>query len=187
MRIISGKYKGKKLINPSNDEIRPSSDRLRETIFNVLDGGRYGNILDGELIIDLFSGTGALGLEAVSRGNPKKVIFVDNSQKSVNIINSNIESLKLNREKTKVLLKDATDWIDWKEEKIGLIFSDPPYFKDLSLIALTALAKIQAIKNGAIIILENAKNEEIPEINNFDLIETRKIRKSKINFFVFKN
>ena len=72
----------------------------------------------------------------------------------------------------------------WDQKPHG---KDPPYFKDLSIIALTALAKIQAIKNGAIIILENAKNEEIPEINNFDLIETRKIGKSKINFFVFKN
>ena len=187
MRIIAGQYKGKKLVNPSNDEIRPSSDRLRETIFNVLDGGRYGNILDGELIIDLFSGTGALGLESISRGNPKKVIFVDNSQKSINIINSNIESLKINSKKTKVLLKDASDWIDWKEEKIGLIFSDPPYFKDLSIMALTALAKIHAIKNGALIILESSKKEVIPEINNFDLIETRKIGKSKVNFFIFRD
>ena len=186
MRIIAGQFKGKKLFQPSNKEIRPSSDRLRETIFGILEGGRYGKPLESEVIIDLFSGTGALGLEAFSRGNPKKMIFVDNSISSINIIKSNIEHLKIDPQRITLLSKNAESWSDWNEKKSGLIFSDPPYFSQLSENAISSLVNIGAIKNGAIFVIETSDKELTPNIEKISLIESRRIGKSKIHFLIYK-
>ena len=79
MRIISGKYKRRKLLSPKDILTRPSTDRLRETLMGVLEGGRLGHPLKSKIILDVFSGTGALGIEASSRGNPEKVIFIENN------------------------------------------------------------------------------------------------------------
>ena len=78
MRIISGKYKRRKLLSPKDILTRPSTDRLRETLMGVLEGGKLGHPLKSKIIIDVFAGTGALGIEASSRGNPEKVIFIEN-------------------------------------------------------------------------------------------------------------
>ena len=78
MRIIAGKYKRRKLFTPKGIQTRPSTDRLRETLMAILEGGRFGFPLNSNLIIDVFAGTGALGIEAASRGHPNKVIFIEN-------------------------------------------------------------------------------------------------------------
>ena len=186
MRIIAGKYKGKKLLKPSDRKIRPSSDRMRETIFSILEGGRYGNILQSKRIIDLFAGTGAFGIESISRGNPKKVVFVDNNPSAINIIKSNIQSLNLDDNRAIVLLKNAQTWENWNHGKFELIFSDPPYYSKLSEIALTSLVNINAIQNGALIIIESAAKEDSPKIEYFKTIEMRKIGNSKFHFLIFE-
>ena len=186
MRIIAGKYKGKKLLKPSDREIRPSSDRMREPIFSILEGGRYGNILQSKRIIDLFAGTGAFGIESISRGNPKKVVFVDNNPSAINIIKSNIQSLNLDDNRAIVLLKNAQTWENWNHGKFELIFSDPPYYSKLSENALTSLVNVNAIQNGALIIIENSAKEDCPKIKYFKTIEMRKIGKSKLHFLIFE-
>ena len=91
MRIIAGKYKRRKLFTPKGIQTRPSTDRLRETLMAILEGGRFGFPLNSNLIIDVFAGTGALGIEAASRGHPNKVIFIEKDSTAVKIIEENIK------------------------------------------------------------------------------------------------
>ena len=95
MRIIGGKFKGLKLIPPSDLGIRPTSDRLKEALFSILDSKKYNINIHNSKLIDIFSGTGALGIEALSRG-AKKVYFLDQDTKSIQIIKKNISKLKIN-------------------------------------------------------------------------------------------
>ena len=96
MRIIAGKYKRRKLFTPKGIQTRPSTDRLRETLMAILEGGRFGFPLNSNLIIDVFAGTGALGIEAASRGHPNKVIFIEKNSNAVKIIEENIKITKSN-------------------------------------------------------------------------------------------
>ena len=91
MRIISGKYKRIKLCTPKDLSTRPSTDRFRETVMGILEGGKFGYPLKSKIIIDIFAGTGALGIEAASRGDPSKVIFIESDNIANKIIQSNIK------------------------------------------------------------------------------------------------
>ena len=115
MRIISGKYKRRKLLSPKDILTRPSTDRLRETLMGVLEGGKLGHPLKSKIIIDVFAGTGALGIEASSRGNPEKVIFIENNIDAISIIKENIKitnSPKL----FDIINSDILDIISWDHE-----------------------------------------------------------------------
>lgn len=90
MRVISGKYRGKKIFAPLNDKVRPTTDRIKETLFNILASKGYG---EGVTVLDLFGGTGALGIEALSRG-AEKAIFIDNDPESVKLIRQNLLNIK---------------------------------------------------------------------------------------------
>src|SRR3569623_1848239 len=106
MRIVGGRWRGRSLKGPSSDAIRPTSDRLRETLFNILQHG-YDDPIEGARVLDLFAGTGALGLEALSRG-AKFALFVDNGAEARALLRNNVESLGLGGV-TKVYRRDATD------------------------------------------------------------------------------
>jgi 16S rRNA (guanine(966)-N(2))-methyltransferase RsmD len=122
IRVISGVYKGLKLKIPSDYDIRPTQDRVKESIFNVL-----GMELEARSVLDLFSGSGSLGIEAISRG-AAKVYFVDNSFKSIKLIKSNLELLKDNDCECKVLKSDIPKFLAHFEEfAADFIFLDPPY------------------------------------------------------------
>ena len=108
MRIIAGKYKRRKLFTPKGIQTRPSTDRLRETLMAILEGGRFGFPLNSNLIIDVFAGTGALGIEAASRGHPNKVIFIEKNSNAVKIIEENdiLEGKNIGIDHTGALLLD---------------------------------------------------------------------------------
>src|SRR5947199_6926598 len=139
MRVVGGRLKGRNLVSPSSREIRPTADRLRESLFNILIHA-YGDPIDGARVVDLFAGTGALGIEAISRG-AKFCLFVDDSAESRALIRRNVEALQLTGA-TKIWRCDATQLGPMPPGSGGpfdLVFLDPPYRKNLTAPALQSL------------------------------------------------
>ena len=164
MRIIGGKYKGRKLQSPSSSHIRPTTDRMRETLFNILSHGA-GNGFSGARILDIFAGTGALGLEALSRG-AEHVTFVEKDRRSQEIIKKNI--IELNAENiTSLKSIDALKIKDF-EGSFDCIFMDPPYYKCLITPLLQIIKSENLLRKDGVIIIESASSEnlDIPEYYN---------------------
>ena len=140
MRIITGKARGLKLTTPKNMDVRPTSDRVKESLFNII-----GTKIVGTRVLDLFAGTGNLGLEAWSRG-AEKVVFIDESQASLQLVRSNITKAKAENE-TKVLKGNAVKVIAdlaARGERFDFIFCDPPYNKGLPAQIIEQVAKYEA-------------------------------------------
>ncbi len=159
MRIISGKRRGLKLASVGKGDaaahLRPTTDRVRESIYNVLLGGAYGNPIANARVLDLFAGTGALGLEAWSRG-AAHVTFIDDGTKALSLIRQNIDLCNAAPE-TNVQRRNATKLGDCKTEPFNLIFLDPPYGKALGEKALTNAAKGGWLAPDALILLEEGQ------------------------------
>ncbi len=171
MRIVSGRFRGRALTAPDTNAIRPTSDRLRESVFNVLAHG-YGDPVTGARVLDLFAGTGALGLEALSRG-AAFAVFVDDGSEARGIIRTNIETLGLGGT-TRLFRRDATDMgTAAPNEPFTLVFCDPPYGKGLGLKALASCADGGWLAPDALIIAEDATGDEPLLPDGFDLIEER--------------
>src|SRR5512138_54601 len=137
MRVVGGRLKGRNLAAPTSREIRPTADRLRESVFNILIHA-YDNPIEGARVLDLFAGTGALGIEAVSRG-AAFTLFVDNGAESRALLRQNVEALGLGGV-TKVYRRDATKLGPAHPmEPFSLVFLDPPYGKGLGEQALASL------------------------------------------------
>ena len=169
MRIISGSNKGKKLIMPNDKITRPLKDMAKESIFNILTHSKYINFhIKDSNVLDLFSGIGSFGLEAISRG-AKKVIFYENYINSIKILKKNLDLLNLNKQ-SNIIEKDAYNITQSQNNllKFDLIFLDPP-FKDNKLNQLIEKIKQMKItsKNTLIII---HRNKKISEIISKDLI-----------------
>ena len=157
MRIVGGSLRGRALAPPKNEATRPTSDRVRESIFNILAHGAASIDLTGARVIDLFAGTGALGLEAISRG-AAFALFVEEDASARAIIRTNIENFGLTGQ-TKIFRRDATDLRNSAQHgQFDLAFLDPPYDKGLGPRALTALAIGNWLKPGATIVLEDRRD-----------------------------
>lgn len=139
MRIIAGQHRGTKLTavgeGDTSAHLRPTTDRVRESLFNVIQGGRFGNPIAGARVLDLFAGTGALGLEALSRG-AAHVTFVDNGRRAQKLISANIA--KLRREGDCTLMTCAADKLPPSQSACDLVFLDPPYGEQMGTPALLA-------------------------------------------------
>jgi len=171
MRIVGGALKGRALKGPRSDAIRPTSDRLRETLFNILVHS-YSDPIDGARVLDLFAGTGAMALEALSRG-AASALFVDEGAEACAIIRANIATLGL-EERTRVLRRDARKLgAAPAGDRFGLAFLDPPYRKDLAAPALRALRDGGWLAPGALIVIEDSAQAEVSLPEDFALIETR--------------
>jgi 16S rRNA (guanine(966)-N(2))-methyltransferase RsmD len=158
MRVIAGKYRGRPLRSLRGTDIRPTSDRLRETLFNVLTAGNPA-ALEGTVWLDLFAGTGAVGIEALSRG-AKQVYFVENSAPAVNVIEQNLHSLGI-AEGYKILPDDLLR-ILWRLHRehvaAGVVFLDPPYRMQYAYEeTLTALADSSLVWAMTLVIAEHEK------------------------------
>ena len=153
MRIVGGRFKGRAIASPKHEGLRPTSDRVRESLFNILEHGVADFAIDGARVIDLFAGTGALGFEALSRG-AAFCLFVEESPEARALIRDNIEALQLTGE-TRIFRRDATDL-----GPVGtlapftLAFLDPPYAKGLAERALESLAEGGWLLPGAIAVIE---------------------------------
>jgi len=183
MRIISGFFKGKKILKPKDIKTRPLKDLTKESIFNIMIHSKKLKInLENSIILDLFSGIGSFGIECLSR-NVKKVIFVENYNGVLSILKKNLENLNLN-EKFSVLEYDIyeSNIFSKLENKFDIIFLDPPY-KDKNLDRLLIEINNQKILNkDGVVIIHRHKNEQdiIPKV--FEIIDQKKYGISKITF-----
>jgi len=172
MRIVSGTLRSRTLAAPSDDAIRPTSDRVREAIFNWLLHGDPVARIDGGRVIDLFAGTGAMGIEALSRG-ATFCLLVDDSAASRGLIRRNIEAFGLTGV-TKVWRRDATDLGDATTmTPFDVAFLDPPYGKGLGEKALAALAAGGWLMPDALCVLEERKDVKIAVPDRYDVIDRR--------------
>ena len=184
MRIVGGRLKGKALASPKSQAIRPTTDRVRETLFNILAHG-YGDAVDDARVLDLFAGTGALGCEAASRG-ARAVLFVEDGVEGRGLIRTNMEVLGLNGI-AKIFRRDATRLGDVGTiEPFSLVFMDPPYNKGLGERALASAAKGGWLQPGALIVWEEAAKAEQELPSDFNLLETRAYGDSKLAFLRYQ-
>jgi len=188
MRIIGGKFRGKRLASPGEAgggvaHLRPTSDRVRESLFNLLAHGDYGEPPppEGRRVLDLFAGTGALGLEALSRG-AERVVFVDNFATSRALIRENVETLGVIGQ-TKIWRRDATRLGPFRGAPFDLIFADPPYGAGLAGKALDAAREGGWIAPGAIIVGELGAGEEVPQMASLTLVDQRRYGDTRIVIF----
>ena len=187
MRIISGKYSGRKIITPKGKETRPTTDRFKETLFNIIENSLKIDLKEKN-ILDLFAGSGSLGLEAISRG-AKSCVFLDKSSKAIKVIEYNINNLGLSSSdcinidvsKIRKFKKDV-------EDKIDIIFSDPPYSKtDINEIAISNLVKNSWIRRNSYLFLETSIRRPIKDIKDFQIIDDRKIGDSLLITYLYSN
>lgn len=160
MRIVGGKFRGRALAAPKHEGVRPTSDRVRESMFNILEHGIEGGDLDGARVIDLFAGTGALGIEAVSRG-AAFALFVEDAADARALIRSNVEALGLTGA-TRIFRRDATDLGPaGTMAPFSLAFLDPPYGRGLGEKALAALSDGGWLVPGAVVVLEERADVDV--------------------------
>lgn len=170
MRIVGGDFRGRRLAavgkGDAGAHLRPTADRVRESLFSMLEGGRFGDPVEGARVLDLFAGTGALGLEALSRG-AEAVSFVDDGRVAQKLLAENIATLGV-ADRVRVLKCSALR-LPVAEHAAGLVFLDPPYGKDLGGKALTAAVAQGWIADGALIVWEERGPQLAPE--GFTLLE----------------
>lgn len=160
MRIVGGTLRGRPIVSPKHEGLRPTSDRVRQSLFNILEHGVADFSLAGARVIDLFAGTGALGLEAVSR-RAAFCLFVDTEPASRALIRTNVEAFGLTGV-TRIFRRDATDLGPaGTVAPFTLAFLDPPYEHGLAERALAALANGRWLAHGAILVLEERAGIEI--------------------------
>lgn len=172
MRIVGGTLRGRPIGSPQHEGLRPTADRVRESLFNILAHGIDGFSLEGARVIDLFAGTGALGLEALSRG-AAYCLFVDNEAEARALIRTNVETFGLTGV-TRIFRRDATDLGPaGTMAPFDIAFLDPPYGKGLGERALTSLAQGNWLVPGAIIVLEESVGASIALPSAFTEIDRR--------------
>ena len=175
MRIVGGAYKGKKLFPPISAAIRPTTDRNRETLFNLLTQGKYGNIIKDIKVLDVFSGTGAIAIEALSRGAIfTHLIDIDLSIAKKNIKNLGLESLV---SYTNCSIQNLCE----APEIFSLIICDPPYGKDLVSITLQKLIEKNWIADNAFIFIETHHKDNFTIPAQLKSVDTRVYGKTKFS------
>lgn len=182
MRIVAGTAKGRTLAapKPTSRHIRPTADRVRETLFNIL-----GQRLDGELVLDLYAGTGALGLEAISRG-ASRAVLVDQDREALSLCRRNTEHLGFT-DCVEVLaqpVERAVETLGKKGEKFDLIFADPPYAARMVEAVLEQVARAGLLSPGGTVVIEHDKREQAPESHEgFARVDERRFGDTVASFF----
>ena len=176
MRIVSGIARGRKLYTPTGMDIRPTTDKVKEALFSILQFE-----LSGKYVLDLFAGTGQLGLEAISRG-AAGAVFTDSSKKSVELIKKNV-SLTGFEAQSKVLFTDAFTYLTAAQDTFDIVFLDPPYEKGLCMKAAALLPRV--LRPGAVVVCETRPEEALPE-NIGALSVYREYRYSGIRLTVYR-
>lgn len=181
MRVISGTLRGKKLHSLDGNITRPTLDRVKESVFNILQFK-----IKNSYVLDLFSGSGSLAIEALSR-EAKFAILCDSSKEAINIINKNVEDTRL-KQKTKVICKDYIETLDLLKKqsiKFDLIFLDPPYKEEYAKIAIEKIIEYNLLQEDGIIIVETDDKNKIEDIKKIKQIEVYDIRKYGIVHILF--
>jgi 16S rRNA (guanine966-N2)-methyltransferase len=155
MRVISGRFKGRRLVDFKADHVRPTTDRMKETIFNIL-----MHDIDGARVLDLFSGTGNLAIEACSRG-ATYIECVDNHKNSIRIIRENLKLLDIQKE-IRVVPLDVFKYLKtYKGEPFQLVFADPPYTEKIAHDCMLALQSSRIFMNGTKVIIESSRHDRV--------------------------
>jgi 16S rRNA (guanine966-N2)-methyltransferase len=187
MRIIGGRFRGTRLSAPgpaaAQGHLRPTSDRVREAIFNLLAHGPYGSPPppEGRRVLDLFAGTGAFGLEALSRG-AAFAVFVEDHPASRALIRENVERLRLTGQ-TKIWRRDATRLGPCRGAPYDLIFADPPYKTGLGPAAIASAREGGWVAPGAVVLLERATDERPPDVPGLAPADERQYGETRIAIF----
>ncbi|WP_415303767.1 16S rRNA (guanine(966)-N(2))-methyltransferase RsmD [Candidatus Pelagibacter sp. Uisw_090] len=183
MRIISGNYKGKKILPPNDKSTRPLKDLTKESIFNIIKHSKLLNIdLENSNVLDLFSGIGSFGLECLSRG-ARRVTFLESYKEVLTVLKKNIDNLK-QQNSSIIIEKDifAENTLKALNNKFDIIFMDPP-FKEKKLVdLLDTIIKLELLKDNGIIIIHRHKKEEDIFPNEFNIIIEKNYGISKIIF-----
>lgn len=188
MRIVSGQFRGRALKAPAGEGTRPTSDRARQAVFNILEHAPWSPGLRGRRVIDLFAGSGALGLEALSRG-ADFCLFVETDEAARGAIRDNIEALDTGDTglfgRTRLHRRDATA-LGQRPASAGpafdLAFLDPPYRKGLGERALAALAEGGWLEPGAVAVFERAADEPDPALAGWDVLDARDYGAARVLF-----
>lgn len=182
MRIVGGEFRGRPLATPRSQSIRPTTDRTREAVFNIV-AHRFADKLAGAHVLDLFAGTGALGMEALSRG-AAHCVFVEESAEGRGLIRTNVESFGL-QGRTKIFRRDATNLGDaGTVPRAGLCFADPPYGKGLDQLALRSALQGGWLLAGALCVVEEAVSSPFVPVDGFVIQEERVYGDTIIRFLM---
>lgn len=157
MRIVAGDYKGRHLLAPNDNKVRPTTDKVKEAIFSMLS---YRT--EDAVVIDLFAGTGNLGLEALSRG-AARVYFADHARSSLTLVKQNVARCGA-EDKAVILFGDYADVLSRIREKVDIIFLDPPYGKDLIEDCFSRIAAGDLLREDGVIIAEHDRDETLPDL-----------------------
>ena len=182
MRIVAGKFKGREIKGPTGGATRPTSDRVRESIFNILAHGIEGFELDDVRVMDLFAGTGALGLEAISRG-AKFCCFVEEDAGARGVIRTNADACGVIGQ-TRIWRRDATDLGPCSPQSpYGLVFADPPYGKGMGEKALASVLCGGWLAPGGVVVLEEAAKSVINDLAGLSLLDAREYGDTQVRFY----
>lgn len=180
MRVVGGEFRGRALATPASQAIRPTADRLRQTLFDVLAHG-YGDLVADARVLDLFAGTGALGIEAISRG-ARYALFVEEAPEARALIRRNVEALGLTG-RSRIFRRDATRLGPaGAVAPFSLVFADPPYGGGLGEQALAAALEGGWLADDALCVLEERSDAGIGDIAGLEVIDRRQIGQSQIVF-----
>ncbi|MCC0648055.1 16S rRNA (guanine(966)-N(2))-methyltransferase RsmD [Clostridioides sp. ZZV15-6598] len=180
MRVISGKARGLKLNTPKNEDVRPTTDRVKESLFNIINS----YIMESE-VLDLFAGTGSLGIECLSRG-AKACTFVDISKESIEIVKSNIKKARVENESFILNLdfKTAIDKLKLQNSKFDIIFMDPPYYKNMFIEAIEKIDNSNLLNEDGIIVVEHDTNDLFPDkISKLEKTKDKKYGNTTLTFY----
>jgi len=184
MRIVGGSAGGRKLLTPRGLDIRPTSDKVKESLFSIL-AGMLGS-LDGCAALDIFAGTGNLGIEALSRG-AGSAVFIDSGREALSIIAKNLELTGLG-DKGQVISRDfrsALSVLESRPERFGLVFIDPPYQKGLLQICLARLGESPVLDDDAVVVAEHSSRESLgSEYGTLQRCDSRVYGDTALAFFI---
>lgn len=161
MRVIAGSYRGRSLKSPPTSKVRPTSDRLRETLFNILSPR-----IPGARFLDLCAGSGAIGIEAISRG-ATRATFVDNSREMCTIIETNLNTLDISKDNYSIFSIDSLDFLRQRnaDGQFDIVYFDPPYKSDYQdVLKLLGGEAGQLLASDALVIAEHFHKHELPEV-----------------------
>lgn len=181
MRVVGGRFRGRALAAPKHEGLRPTSDRVRESVFNILEHGIEGFDLEGARVIDLFAGTGALGIEAVSRG-AAFALFVEDAAEARALIRDNVEAMGLTGT-TRIFRRDATDLGPvGTMAPFGLAFLDPPYGQALGEKGLVAMRDGGWLVPGAVVVVEERADVEVTLPEGYSELDRRRWGDTQVVF-----
>ncbi|QJW44378.1 16S rRNA (guanine(966)-N(2))-methyltransferase RsmD [bacterium BFN5] len=184
MRIITGSAKGTKLKAPRGLDTRPTTDRVKESIFNIL-----GNAVYEAMVLDLFAGTGSLGLEALSRG-AQRAVFVDQNTSSIHVIKENVDHTKMS-DKAEILKSDVLKTIEKftkTKDLFDIVFCDPPYNKGYINKVLQLIDQGAIVAEQAILVLEHSRHEQLAnQWDNLVLKRSERYGETIVSFLIYNS